>query len=645
MKKAPLQTYASALVFSPRESQIRKANLAHYPTWFKNGPDVEDQWGPTLQMLQDHGDPIESVTFSFDGKYLASLSTTSELLLWNATTGTLHSTLSKGDGQEITSITFSRNGQLASASSHGEVRVWDLVTGVTCRRLVHDKRTPIIAVAFAPDGTLAISYQNENKLIWIYKAGAPRALVDPTFYAYKMAFLSQGVLALVCADSRSKRGGRGEILLHDPETHVQRCIPIDSFSRATFSSNDQLALWMYGMDTNDLIHVYDLTTNSYLSLRLGISLVSALEFSFSNKCLIASCYNGSMYSWDLESRTETFIGTCSNCPTSIAPSPDGKLAIASRYAKGIRLWEVAARSPSPKSNEAIDSAFTKVKRLLIPSKKASPSSENIVSTPTKSIVFSRDGKQLASASRDTIKVLDPATMQEIHVLQSEIVASITISGNYVASGHLSGTTHVWDLASGKILKTLRGHLNTVRLVALSPKNRILASMGYDGILKVWDSRTWDLQRTQSVRESDWGSLASSIAFSQNGKRFAVLYVELVAILDAEKYICLQRLRVRFPEYSLFDNQISYFAESCIETTYDRILLDLPFGSTSNEPKTLLNRWRIDDNWLIRDGRKMLWLPPDFQPSCTATYHDLLVLGHNSGNLTFFEGNIDKGTLN
>ena len=115
----------------------------------------------------------------------------------------------------------------------------------------------------------------------------------------------------------------------------------------------------------------------------------------------------------------------------------------------------------------------------------------------------------------------------------------------------------------------------------------------------------------------------------------------MAIWDAEKYICLQ---VSLPRHSwYYDNQISTFAESYIDTTYGRILLDLPSESTSNERETLLNRWRIDDDWLIRDGRKLLWLPPDFRPLCMAIYDDLLVLGHHSGKLSFFEGNVDKGT--
>ena len=161
-----MQTYASALVFSPYESQIRKGNLAHYPTWFKHGPVVEDHWGPVLQTLQGHRIQSAAVAWSFDGRYLASLSFCYELLLWDALTGTLHSTLMEGRWESFIQIglgphlhlAFSRNGQLASLSSASEVRVWDPATGVIGRNMMHHERWEVVAIAFASDDTLAISY-------------------------------------------------------------------------------------------------------------------------------------------------------------------------------------------------------------------------------------------------------------------------------------------------------------------------------------------------------------------------------------------------------------------------------------------------------------------------------------------------------
>jgi hypothetical protein len=36
----------------------------------------------------------------------------------------------------------------------------------------------------------------------------------------------------------------------------------------------------------------------------------------------------------------------------------------------------------------------------------------------------------------------------------------------------------------------------------------------------------------------------------------------------------------------------------------------------------------------RDGRNLLWLPPDYKPDCSAFLNNILALGHTSGPVTF-----------
>ena len=141
VQKAPLQAYASALLFSLRESKIRKANSAHDPTKFKDSPLVQDHWGPVLQTLQGHSNGALAAAYSFDGKYLASQSSDYEILLWDARTGALRSTVFKRIVPRFYQtrqsapflpkhLTFSHSGLLASVCSAYQVRVWDPVTGV-----------------------------------------------------------------------------------------------------------------------------------------------------------------------------------------------------------------------------------------------------------------------------------------------------------------------------------------------------------------------------------------------------------------------------------------------------------------------------------------------------------------------------------
>ncbi|MDJ0544920.1 MAG: protein kinase, partial [Microcystis sp. M53601_WE4] len=69
---------------------------------------------------------------------------------------------------------------------------------------------------------------------------------------------------------------------------------------------------------------------------------------------------------------------------------------------------------------------------------------------------------------------------------SDWVWSVVYSpdGRYLASGSYQ-TIKIWEVATGKELRTLTGHSHSVKSVVYSPDGRYLASGSGDKTIKIW----------------------------------------------------------------------------------------------------------------------------------------------------------------
>ncbi|NCS20362.1 MAG: hypothetical protein GPJ15_10325 [Microcystis aeruginosa G11-06] len=63
----------------------------------------------------------------------------------------------------------------------------------------------------------------------------------------------------------------------------------------------------------------------------------------------------------------------------------------------------------------------------------------------------------------------------------------------MASGSADNTIKLWNLETGKEIRTLKGHDNLVNSVSFSPDGKTLASGSVDKTIKLWNgSNGWDL---------------------------------------------------------------------------------------------------------------------------------------------------------
>jgi hypothetical protein len=115
--QAPLQLYASALIFAPESSLIKSCFKSCMPLWLTHPPEVAKAWNHDLLTLDGHASNITAMAFSPDDQYLASCAEDGMLRVCDAVTGECISTFSvRQSGETPSAIALSpRNNRIAVA--------------------------------------------------------------------------------------------------------------------------------------------------------------------------------------------------------------------------------------------------------------------------------------------------------------------------------------------------------------------------------------------------------------------------------------------------------------------------------------------------------------------------------------------------
>jgi WD40 repeat protein/tetratricopeptide (TPR) repeat protein len=501
--------------------------------------------GEMIAFIDKRFDRFSSLDLSADGLTLAiaghgPIGSLFSIFRLDATNRTVTPLARDVDSSSSSASALSPDGQRISvgASRSGEVRVYDTATGRTIAEHRAAHASPISALAFSGDGLKLATADTEGTIkIW---ADAQKLNSQSTALVTlkghhgainTLGFSSDGKrLASTCMDKTARvwdldNAGAAIRLL-------ERTSPFMSFV-AGFSSDGQ---WM-AVDNGNSVRLYDAATGRPVrELSAGSkSGTSSVAFSPTDHRLLAvgtgEAATGSYVTlWDIDAATELArLPGASDLPDfrmdpysevvgALAFSPDGKYLVAGFGPK----WLIKSAS-SPNPLKVWDVATRRLIRRL-----------NGHTGYCVSLDFSRDGKLLASGSGDgTVIIWSTQTWKKERTLQNpdppssisqgrSQVGGVAFSpdGKTLAVASLGGTVQLWEVATGELQETLKGHSSAVTAVAFSPDGRTLASGSNDQTVRLWNLAT---RRQLMQLDAGSGAMGSvySLAFSPDGKHLLI----------------------------------------------------------------------------------------------------------------------------
>ena len=453
--------------------------------------------GEVLLTLKGHARGVHSAWFSPDGKRIVTgaalgVGTDDEpARVWDAETGKEIFTI-KGHAGALWCLSCSKDGtRVVTGGGDKTARVWDAKTGAELLTLKGHTRD-VRSAFFSPDGTRIVTASDDRTVkVWDANTGTEYRPVSVHGTVYPAFFSPDGARFIALSlDERVKvcDALTGKTVL-SLDGHATRK-PGDFFGSGSFG----LKSASYSADGTRIVTASDDKTARVWDAKTGDQLASLKLTGWANSAesnsdgtRVVTASEGKVVKvWDTKTNSELFtLSIPSDDPKNPATvsfaafTPDGKRIVT--VGNHVRFWD----------------ALTGDELLVLEKRTASF---------VRWVAFSPDGTRMITAGGEqTPKVWDVATGTVLLTLKGHMggVTSAFFHPDgtrIVTAGHNNNTATVWDAKTGAELLTLKVPRETVVSAMFSPGDgsRILTASHMTGLIKIWDSRPV----VESVRERE-----------------------------------------------------------------------------------------------------------------------------------------------
>ena len=454
------------------------------------------------------------VAVSPDGRVLVVSDNEGEIRLLDAQTLAVTRVLRPPDGNLVTGLAFSADGQrLVSADQlpiqGARITVREVSTG---RVVLSLAAADGYATAITPDGTGITSGASGGSYLWRRgQDGWHRTGYGTRRYVTNFS-RDGAVFAVVASGS-----GGGTVLRSARTGAVLRRLPAASTASGATAALSPDGRVLATSDANGAVRLWDTGTGRQLSELAGLrGAAGSLAFSPSGRLLLAAGGDGTAIVWKVATGHVVADITASQGPLyQAAFAPDEQTIYTVAQDGTVASWDLTGRR-----------GF---------------GSWAAVPANAQAVAASPGGGLLLGTATGQVTVLDPAlSVRRRFTVAGQVTAlAVNPAGRLAAAGTLHGTLYILDLATGAVTARIRG-LHAVGGLGWSPDGRLLAATdGQAHRVQIIDTATWRTASSFGVPGPP-----GQVAWSADGKLLAIgILGSSVEIADPRTGHLLRRLPV------------------------------------------------------------------------------------------------------